>query len=80
MNSSASKIYKDMHNDHYSQEENYSSMFFNFLVAAAAEIDAFLDSHLPMKYHMLPCQVSVPDYFKISLMIIKLTLFQFYVK
>uniref|UniRef100_A0A2S2PDL3 Zinc finger CCCH domain-containing protein 6 n=2 Tax=Schizaphis graminum TaxID=13262 RepID=A0A2S2PDL3_SCHGA len=38
---------------------------FQFPVAAATEIDASLDSHPPMKYHMSPAQVSVPDYSKI---------------
>ncbi|XP_022182958.1 zinc finger CCCH domain-containing protein 4 isoform X5 [Myzus persicae] len=38
---------------------------FQFPVAAATEIDASLDSHPPMKYHMSPTQVSVPDYSKI---------------
>lgn len=38
---------------------------FQFPVAAATEIDASLDSHPPMKYHMTPTQVSVPDYSKI---------------
>lgn len=38
---------------------------FQFPVAAATEINASLDSHPPMKYQMLPTQVSVPDYSKI---------------
>jgi len=38
---------------------------FQFPVAAAREIDASLNSHPPMKYHLIPCQVSIPNYFKI---------------
>lgn len=38
---------------------------FQFPIAAATEIDASLDSHPPMKYHMSRTQVSVPDYSKI---------------
>lgn len=38
---------------------------FQFPVAAATEINASLDSHPPIKYQMLPTQVSVPDYSKI---------------
>ncbi|XP_050538969.1 uncharacterized protein LOC126904221 isoform X2 [Daktulosphaira vitifoliae] len=38
---------------------------FQFPVAAATEIEASFDSHPPMKYHVLPTQVSVPDYSKI---------------
>ncbi|CAH1711994.1 unnamed protein product [Aphis gossypii] len=39
---------------------------FQFPFAVAREIDASLNSHPPMKYHLIPCQVSIPNYFNIS--------------
>lgn len=51
---------------------------FQFPIAAATEIDASLDSHPPMKYHMSPTQVSVPDYSKIPPTVDKINIF--YVK
>ncbi|XP_050422736.1 uncharacterized protein LOC126834678 isoform X2 [Adelges cooleyi] len=38
---------------------------FQFPAAAATEIQASIDSHPPMKYQLVPTQVSVPDYSKI---------------
>lgn len=44
---------------------------FQFPVAAATEIEASLDSHPPIKYQLLPTQVSVTDYSKIPPTVIK---------
>ncbi|KAE9544788.1 hypothetical protein AGLY_000330 [Aphis glycines] len=45
---------------------NLRQLPFQFPFAVAREIDASLNSHPPMKYHLIPCQVSIPNYFKIS--------------
>ncbi|CAH1712509.1 unnamed protein product [Aphis gossypii] len=44
------------------KEPAASSTFSN---SCAVELNACLSSHLPMKYQLIPCQVSIPNYSRI---------------
>lgn len=53
------------------EDSDLRQLTFTFPITTATEINASIDNHLPMKYHMLPIEVPVLDYSKITSMVDK---------